>query len=292
MKLPALLFLSVFAALVSHPFRGEASPGMGAGADALNHPRVLTEEKAPDIFAKAIISENLGRMLSPDIPLVDEDGKNVTLGTYLNQGKPVLLNFAYFGCPMLCNLVVNGMLEGLKQTDWTPGKEFTLLTISIDSTEGPELAAAKKKTLVDSLGKPEAARGWHLLTGKGADIRRLADEAGFGYAYNPDRGDYAHQAGLIIASPAGKLCRYLYGITYKGRDLRLGLLDAMEGKALAFSDRVVMFCFRYDEKERKYVLFARNFMTAGGVVVLAGLGGLLIPLWVREGRRRREGKRA
>jgi protein SCO1/2 len=232
------------------------------------------------------IDEHLGETIPLNVHFKDESGKDVELGSFFQPGKPVLLNFAYFQCPMLCNMVLNGMLEGMKRQDWTPGKEYEVVTISIDPRETPDLAAAKKATHIEALGRPEAAAGWHFLTGTDKDIHKVADAIGFKYQYLKLSNEYAHAAGVFTLSPAGKISRYLYGVEFKKKDLRLALLDASEGKALSIGDKLVMFCYRYDANAKGYVMFARNFMKGSGVVVVACLALLLGGLWRREFKRR------
>jgi protein SCO1/2 len=233
------------------------------------------------------IEERLGEKVDPSLAFTDEAGQAVRIGDYLSKGRPVLLNFAYFHCPMLCGLVQNGMVKGLKTLDWTPGRQYEILTVGMDWREGPEQSLPVKKRLVPELGKPGADKGWHFLTGNYKSVHALARSVGFNYNYVPDRNDFAHAAGLVFVSPEGKVSRYLYGIEFPPRDLRLALLDASEGKSLSLGDKLAMFCYSYDAHTQGYVLFARNFMKAGGLAVLGVLLLLLIPLWRREVRNRR-----
>jgi protein SCO1 len=232
------------------------------------------------------IEEHLGEQVPLETPFKDETGKDVTLGEYFKPGKPVLFNFAYYQCPMLCNLVLNGMLEGMKTIDWSPGKEYQVVTLSIDSREGPDLAAAKKQTHLQALGRPDAAAGWHFLTGKEEDIRKVAKAIGFKYQYVKSTNEFAHAAAVYTISPTGMISRYLYGVEFKRKDLRLALLDASEGKTLSFGDKFELFCYRYDANAKSYVLFARNFMKGSGYVVVAGLALFMFGLWRREFKRR------
>jgi protein SCO1/2 len=244
----------------------------------------------PDALVDVGIEEHLGAQVPLDAVFMDESGKQVTLGSYFHAGRPVLLNFAYYQCPMLCNMVLNGMLNGMKKMNWIPGKEFEVVTIGIDPKEGPDLAAAKKETHIKELGKPEAGEGWHFLTGKEADIRKVANVVGFKYTYMPVSKEFAHAAGVFTISPTGKISRYLYGVEYRSKDLRLALLDASEGKAVSFGDKIAMFCYRYDPNAKGYVLFARNFMKGGGILVIAFLILLLGGLWRKEFKRRDTGR--
>jgi protein SCO1/2 len=189
---------------------------------------------------------------------------------------------------MLCNMVLKGMIGGLKKLPWTPGQEFEIVTIGIDPREGHELAAAKKETHIAELGREGAAAGWHFLVGDEDEVRKIADAVGFTYQYNRANDDYAHAAGIFTVSPQGKVSRYLYGVEYRTKEIRLALLDASEGKALSFGDKVVMFCYVYDADAKGYVLFARNFMRGGGYLVMATLVFLLAYFWRKEIRRGRK----
>jgi protein SCO1/2 len=224
--------------------------------------------------------------VDPSLAFRNQNGKDVVLGDLLSRGKPVILNFAYFHCPMLCGLVQDGLVKGLKELSWTPGGEYEVLTVGMDWREGPELAKPVRDRLTQALGKPGSEAGWHALTGEKNAVRALAASVGFKYNYLPAQNDFAHAAGLIFLGPGGKVARYLYGVEFSPRDLRLALLDASEGKALSLGDKIVMFCYRYDSQAGGYVLFARNFMKAGGVVVVALMLLLLVPLWRHESRKR------
>jgi protein SCO1/2 len=233
------------------------------------------------------IEERLGEIVDPTLAFTDETGRSVKLGDYLVKGRPVLLNFAYFHCPMLCGLVQNGMVKSLKTLDWVPGKQYEILTVGMDWREGPEQSLPVKQRLIPTLEKQGAEKGWHFVTGNYKNVHTLARSVGFNYNFVPDRNDFAHAAGLIFISPEGKVSRYLYGIEFSPRDMRLALLDASEGKSLSLGDKLAMFCYSYDSHTQGYVLFARNFMKIGGAIVLGLLLLLLIPLWRREVRNRR-----
>ena len=233
------------------------------------------------------IEERLGAKVDGSLAFTDENGRAVQLNDYLSKGRPVLLNFAYFHCPMLCGLVQDGMVKSLKTLDWTPGRQYEIVTVGMDWREGPEQSLPVRNRLVPTLGKPGAEKGWHFLTGNYKAVHALARSVGFNYNFVPDRNDFAHAAGLIFISPEGRVSRYLYGIEFSPRDMRLALLDASEGKSLSLGDKLAMFCYSYDAHTQGYVLFARNFMKAGGLVVLGLLLLLLIPLWRREVRNRR-----
>lgn len=230
------------------------------------------------------IEERLGERIDPTLAFLDESGREVRLGDYLVRGRPILLNFAYFHCPMLCGLVQDGMTKSLAGLDKTPGVDYEILTVGMDWREGPAEALPVKERLLPLLGKPDAGQGWHFLTGDYKAVRTLARSVGFNYNFVPGQNDFAHAAGLIFLSPEGEVSRYLYGIEFSPRDMKLALLDASEGKSLSLGEKFALMCFQYDPHAQGYVLFARNFMKAGGLVVLGLLLLLLIPLWRKEAR--------
>lgn len=275
----ALCFAANLQALPSAGYPGSSvnqlSSEGGGGTNAL-----------PTELENVGIDENLGAQLPLDAEFRDENGRTVTLREYLQAGRPVLLNFAYFGCPMLCNLVLNGMIKGMKALPWIPGKEYEVLTISVDPREGPTEASAKKATHIAELDKAGAGEGWHFLTGTEKQIRSVADQVGFRYAYQAEKDEYAHAAGIFTISPQGKVMRYLYGIEYKPLDIRLALLDASKGRSMSLGDRFVTFCYRYDANTKGYVLFAKKFMKGGGFVVLLSLAALMGYFWRKELKRK------
>ena len=281
------LGLALAVAILLAGFEGASAYG-GRGGGGIPEQAKGGGETLPAALVDVGIDERLGEQVPLDAAFLDETGRSVRLSEYFQAGRPVLLNLAYYQCPMLCNMVLSGMLGGMKKMSWVPGKEYEVVTVSIDSREGPELAAAKKASHIQELGKPGAEKGWHFLTGKETDIKRLADAIGFRYHFNPASNDFAHAAGIFTISPQGKISRYLYGVEYRSKDLRLALLDASEGKSLSFGDQIIMFCFRYDADARSYVLFARNFMRGGGYVVVAALALLMGGMWRREFRKKRK----
>ncbi len=285
-KRPSLpIFLGVLAA--SAVLFSSGVSAFGGSYDT--HSEVVSGADGQSLPANLVdvgIEEHLGEMVPLDARFKDETGKDVELASYFKPGKPVLLNFAYFKCPMLCNLVLSGMLEGMRNINWSVGKEYEVVTISMDPRETPDLAAAKKASHIEALGKPEAAPGWHFLTGDDRNIRKVADAIGFKFQYVKATNEFAHAAGVYTLSPAGKICRYLYGVEFKKKDLRLALLDASEGRPLSIGDKFVLFCYRYDPNAKGYVLFARNFMKGGGYVVVACLALLMGRMWHKEFKRR------
>lgn len=233
------------------------------------------------------IVEHPGDTIPMDVKLYDEAGKQVVIGDYFDGKKPVVLIMAYYTCPMLCNLVLNGVADAAKQLEWTPGDKYQILTVSIDPTDTPPLARAKKENYIASMGMPGAGDGWIFFTADSSESRRLANSVGFKYYYDEKKQQYAHAAGIFILTPDGEISRYLYGIEFKPRDMKLGLLEASEGKIGNTFDRILLYCYHYDPAAGGYVALATNIMKLGGVVSLIVLGSILGVLWWREKRRRK-----
>jgi protein SCO1/2 len=181
----------------------------------------------------------------------------------------VILAFVYYECPMLCTLVLNGLVSALRAVELEPGRDFDVVAIGIDPDETSELARAKQARYLDEYGKPETAGGWHFLTGAEPEIRRVADAAGFRYAYVPEKDEYAHASGVVVATPDGRLARYFFGIEYPPRDLRLALVEASDGKIGTLVDQVLLLCYHWDPLTGRYGLAIMNVIRfLGGLTVL------------------------
>ncbi len=251
-----------------------------------SRPGELSEPGAPEILNEVGITERLEDKVSLGLEFRDENGFSVRLSEIFSSGKPVLLNLAYYECPMLCNLVMNGLLNGIKGSGWTPGQEFEVLTLSIDPEEGHELASAKKQTYIENLGLLGAEKGWHFWTGSDTNIRELTRQVGFGYALDSISGEYAHAAVLITLSPTGKITRYLYGTEYKGKDLRLALLEAKDEKSTSIGEKILLLCYSYDANSNSYVLLAHKSMRAAGFLFMIGIVGVFGSLWYKDVKRK------
>jgi protein SCO1 len=239
------------------------------------------EELPPELVGVDIV-EHIGQKVNLDLQFTAESGYQVPLRQYFERGKPVLLNFVYYRCPMLCNLVLNGQTAALRELAWTAGKEFEIVTISIAPEEQFNLARAKRKFYLETYGREAAQQGWHFLTDFQGNTKRLADEVGFQYRWDSKTEQWAHTAAIMMLTPDGRISRYLYGVKFKERDLRLGLTEASEGKLGSMGDKLLLFCFHYDSDAKGYVLFARNFMKAGGVLMVVLVGIVLGFLFRRE----------
>ncbi len=232
------------------------------------------------------VEERLGETIPLDLEFIGSDAQPVQLGSFFNRDKPVVLILGYYTCPMLCNLVFNGVTDAVKELAWRPGTEFQMVTVSIDPRETDIVAAAKKKNYIKAIGKPGIDDGWEFLTGSEKESQALADAIGFKYFYDETQDQYAHPAVVTVLTPSGKISRYLYGIQFSERDLRLALLEASEGKVGSTLDKFILYCFHYDPDAGGYVVFAGNVMRLGGAVTFGLLLVLLTALWYRERRKK------
>lgn len=247
------------------------------------------KEAPPKRLVGVDVDEHLEQKLPLDLEFTDETGKAVKLGDYFTGDVPVIVTLNYSNCPMLCSMQLTGLTEALKQIEWTVGEQFRIVTISIDPKETPETAARTEKRYVGMYGRPESAGGWAFLTGSEANIKAAAAAIGFKYNYNEVRDEYAHPAAFVVTTPDGRIARYLYGIEYHPKTVRLSLAESGEGKIGSTIDRLILYCFHYDETEGRYAPVARNIMTLGGGLTVLVLGGVLGSFWLAERRRKRKG---
>jgi len=247
----------------------------------------------PENLKDVQIEDRLGNQVEiQGLQFRDEAGNSVPLSTYFNRGRPVVLALVYYECPNLCTLVLSGLLETLKAFDWVPGEKFEVLSVSINPKETAELATTKKNNYLKEYGKPEAAKGWHFLTGEEEQIRALADQVGFRYKYVEEEQQYAHGAALFVLTPDGRLSRTLYGIQYAPKDFKLALLEASEGKIGTVVERFLLFCYSYDPVTRKYSVTLTRVMQAGGLASTLLFGGYLAIFWYRQRRPKKAEERS
>ena len=193
-----------------------------------------------------------------------------------------MLMLVYYNCPMLCTMVLNGVVNGMQPIEWLPGKEFQIVTISIDPRDTPKLAADKKHRYVQSYGRDFDPSGWAFLTSDSVTVKKLAEAIGFSYYYDEEQDIFAHPAVVTLLTPEGVISRYLYGVEFKPNDLRLGLLEASRGKIGTTMERILLYCYQYDPDAKGYVVFARNVMKLGGMITLSLVVLLLAALWIKE----------
>lgn len=228
------------------------------------------------------IDEYLGDFIPLDAKFATSSGDSVTIGSLLKSGKPIILNPLYFECPMLCGLVIDGVLNVADELAWTPGKEYHIISFSIDPEEDHMLAAQYKEKYTSKLNKNIAQDGWYFLTGSKKEIDKVIDAIGFKYTEVAGTGEFAHSAAIIMLSPDGKITRYLYGIQYNEFDVRNALYESAEGKIGSTAEKLLMYCYQYDPDSNSYVPIAINFMKIGGLATLIILGIFMGLLWLRE----------
>ena len=244
---------------------------------------MATQEEATPRELRAVkVDEKLDTPVPLDAMFRDLDGNAVRLGSLIDGKRPTLLTFAYFNCPVLCSLILNSAVASLVKVPWTIGKEYDVITISIDPHETVERAKSKREALLAQYGRKEASTGWHFLLGDAAQIARVTDAVGYRFHYDEESQQFAHPGTLILLQPNGHVSRYLYGLEYPPNDVRLGLLEASQGKLISTVDQVMMFCYRYDANEGRYVIVANRVMRigAGGIALVFGI--FLAMFWYRE----------
>jgi len=251
---------------------------------ALFHPATAAAQLSGPMPKDIGYEPHLGGRVPLDLELVDDAGRRARLGDYFNGKKPVILVLAYYECPMLCSMVLNGLTEGLKGSDLSPGADFEVVVVSIDPADTPERAGAKKASYVKLYDRPGAESALHFMTGTEAGVQRLADAVGFSFAYDPVGRQFAHAAGIVLLTGEGMISRYLYGVDFAPRDLRLGLVEAGNGAIGTVKDRLMLLCFRYDPERGRYGGLALASVRTGGVLTLVALGFSLFAMRRRPGR--------
>jgi protein SCO1/2 len=245
----------------------------------------IAAEPMPRALESIEITEKVGESVPFDLPFTDSGGREVRLKEFFQRDKPVILILAYYQCPMLCNLVISGTVNAIKGSGLKLGRDFLALTVSIDPSETPTLASERKAGHLQALGEVIGDPSWAFTTGAADPIRTLAKSVGFGYSYDEETKQYAHAAVILVLTPAGKISRYLYGIEYSPRDLKLALVEAADGKVGTSLDRILLRCFKYDPSLRRYGFYVWGILKGGALVVFAMLSTLLAVLWKRELKR-------
>lgn len=225
--------------------------------------------------------QKMGARLPLDATFRDEAGRDVRLGDYFGK-KPVVLSLAYYECPMLCGMALEGLARSLKGFDLVPGKDFEVVTLSFNPTEKPELARGKKTNLVQFYGKPGGEEGWHFLTGDEAQIRRVTETVGFRYRWDEKQKQYAHATGVVLVTPEGVVSRYFFGIEYAPKELRLGLSEASSGKVGGLTAQLLLLCYQYDPSVGKYTASTLKVLKVAAAATMLALGGFIAVMLRRE----------
>ncbi|MBX2992622.1 MAG: SCO family protein [Bacteroidetes bacterium] len=225
-------------------------------------------------FTEVGIDQKLHDQIPLDLTFRNEEGDTVKLGSFFHK-KPVIISLVYYNCPMLCTQVLNGMVQTFKTLKFTAGQEFDIITVSIDHAESPEMAADKKDTYVTEYARSGVDKGWHFLVGDSLSIKKLADAVGFYFVYDPPTKQFAHASGIMVATPQGKLARYLYGIEYGAKDLTFSLMEAAQEKIGSPVDKLLLLCYHYDPTTGKYGMVVANLLRGGGILMILVLGGYM-----------------
>lgn len=235
----------------------------------------------PEILREIGFDQNLGGQVPLDLMFRDETGQEVRLGDYFGE-RPVVFSLVYYDCPMLCTLSLNGLARALKVLSFVPGQEFEVLTVSFDPSETPGLAAQKKKAYMAQYERKDGARGWHFLTGDEASISALTKAVGFRYVWDEETQQFAHPAGIVVASPDGTLSHYLFGVEYSPKDLRLALVDSAGGTIGNPIDQVLLYCYQYDPRSGRYSASILNVVRVGGLLTVFGMTAFILAMTLRK----------
>jgi len=234
----------------------------------------------PPGLANIAIEQRLNEQVPANLVFRDETGKAVHLSDYFGK-KPLVLSLVYYRCPMLCSELLVGLESTLKVLKFDVGKEFDVLTISFDPKDTPELATAKKATILKRYNRPGASDGWHFLTGPQESIDAITKAVGFQYSYDQKTGQFAHSTAIMLLTPEGKVAQYYYGVEFPPKDVRLGLIQASQNKIGTLADQVLLYCYHYDPATGKYgAIISRIIQLAGGLTILS-IGTVLLMLFRR-----------
>ncbi|PYY19533.1 MAG: SCO family protein [Acidobacteria bacterium] len=248
-----------------------------------------TSNQRPPILQQVGIDQHLNEQLPLTLHFRDEAGKDVALGDYFNK-RPVILSLVYYRCPMLCGEVLNGLTSSLNVVNFDMGRDFDVLSVSIDPRETPDVAAKIKEVYLRRYSRHSATsqQGWHFLTGNQDQIDQLAKAVGFHYVYDPRINQYAHASGIQVVTPEGRLSQYYYGIEYSPKDLRLGLIEASKNHIGTVVDKLILYCYHYDPTTGHYGAIAMRVLRISGIVTVLLLGGFIITMARRDARAGRQ----
>jgi protein SCO1/2 len=242
---------------------------------------------APNRIQGVYFDQNLNAQVPLNLTFVDDEGKTVRLADYLKD-KPIVLTLNYYHCPNLCSLELDQLAQSMADLQWSLGDQYEVVTVSIDPRETTAQAAASKWERLRAYARVGAGPGWHFLTGEQASILSLTQAVGFHYAYDARDDEYEHPTGVVVLTPQGKIARYLYGVDFPAKDLRLALTEASQGKIGSPVEQILLYCYHYDPVTGRYSVAAMNLVQAGGILTVIGLGGFLFVMFRRDLKRDRE----
>jgi protein SCO1 len=272
-KLRAMCVLGMLLVAAAHTFAQVVPDNVGEPSASL-----------PTLLKDVTFRPELNGQMPLDTAFTDETGKSVQLGQYFHQQKPVVLAFVYYGCPMLCTQLEQGVVGSLRMLSFNPGRDYEVVFVSFDGRDTPDMAAAKKNTAMEHFRRKETAVGWHFLTGSKESIAAVTNAANFHFNFDAKNNLFAHASGIMLLTPDGRISRYFYGVEFPGRDLRLGLVDASQGKIGTPVDKMLLFCFQYDPSTARYSATILGVMRLLAVGTVAGLL-LMIVIFRRRDKR-------
>ena len=266
-----------------------SASGWAQAAPKLQPGDAVANQK-PSILDQVGLDQRLNQQVPLNLTFNDENGKAVQLQQYFGS-KPVILIMVYYQCPMLCTQVLNGFAGAMNGiVRFNIGREFDVVTVSIDPRDTPQDAAAAKKKYLERYRRPGAEQGWHFLTGKKDQIDALAQAVGFRYAWDPEIKQYAHASGLMLLTPDGRVAQYYYGIEYVPRDIQLGLIEASKGKIGNVVDEVILYCYHYDPRQGRYGAAIFNVLRLTALATVMVLGGFMVIMFRRDSLAAQKGR--
>ena len=249
-------------------------------------------DELPTVLQRVQVTQHLNAQLPLNATFTDDTGAPVTLGRYFDGRHPALLSMVYYACPMLCSEEMDGVASALEMVHLVPGRDFQIVFVSIDPTETPQMAAAKKAFYVKRYGHPGTADGWHFLTGPKSSIDAVTNAVGFGYARVPGPDgkmtQFAHASSIEIATPEGRIAQYYLGVEYSPKDILLGLVDASGNRIGSPVANILTYCYRYDPSINRHSLIVARVVQMGGMLTVAVLGSFMFIMFRRDFRLSRE----
>jgi len=278
--------LKALAACTLAALMGAASFAQVAAMDE-NSTAETVENRLPALLTKIEIHQHLDQQLPLQASFVDESGRQVKLGDYFGQ-RPAILALVYYNCPILCSEELSGLVSSLEMVKFMPGKDFQVVVVSIDPSEGPALARTQKAMYVKRYGRPASAAGWHFLTGPESSIQALTQAVGFGYVRVPGPDgkltEFAHSSGIEIATPEGRVAQYYMGVIYSPNDLQLGLVEASHHKIGTVVDNIMTYCYHYDPRLGRHTMFIARIVQLACMLTIFGLGSFLVVSFRRDAK--------
>jgi len=277
------LILASFLLIASNCWaQSNGAMGMKAAYTGLDQPK--TSNEMPNELMGVGIEEKIGQKLDLTTIVKNEKGESVPLSSFFKSHHPVIFSPVYFNCPGLCNFHLNGLVDTLKSVDWSPGNQFDVVAFSFDAKETPADAAKKKEMYMKVYQRPGTEEGFHFVTADEATVKKVTEQVGFKFKWNEKVSEWSHASAAIMIAPDGTISRYLHGIQFEPRDVKLGLNEAANGKVGNLADSVMLYCFKYDRHQSKYGLQVFRVMKLGGAVTVVLLALWLIPVLIRAKR--------